>query len=67
MKKFKKGDKVILHPPGNLNPRYNPLMGKRATVMDDGQQTDDLEWYQLEMSGGVMIKAPAKWLKKKTD
>lgn len=65
MTEFKKGDKVILHPPGNLNPVYNPLMGKRATVMDDGQKTDDLEWYQLEMSGGVKIRAPAKWLKKK--
>ncbi len=28
---------------------------------------DDLEWYRLEMSGGVMTRAPAEWLKKKTE
>jgi len=67
MAELKKGDKVVLHPPGSLDPAHNPLMGKRAVIVDNIQKVDNLEWYEIELSGGIMIKAPAKWLRKKTE
>ena len=67
MTEYKKGDKVILYPPGGSHPTHNILFEKEATVVGEAQKTDRLEWYPLELSGGVLICAPAKWLKKKTE
>lgn len=62
---YKKGDKVILNPPGGFNPTHNLLMGKEATIMGDCQGTKELEWYPIQLAAGNLIPVPAKWLRKK--
>lgn len=66
-KEFKIGDKVILHPPGSLDPAHNPLMGKEAIVVTEVRTTDDLEWITLRLSGGSLLPVPTAWLKKRSD
>lgn len=67
MKGYKKGDRVILNPPGGYNPTHNLLMGKEATIMGDCQGTDDLKWYPIQLAAGALIPVPAKWLRKKDE
>ncbi len=67
MTEFKKGDKVILHAPGSLDPAHNPLMGKEVRIVTEVQITGELEWYSIELSSGVLIPVPTKWLRKKPD
>ena len=67
MTEYKKGDKVILNPPGSSHPQHNLLMEKEGTIAGELQITDDLEWYPIELSGGVSISAPAKWIRKKVE
>lgn len=64
MADFKIGDKVILHPPGSLDPVHNPLMGKEAIVVTEVKRTDELEWITLRLSGGNLLPVPTAWLKK---
>ena len=67
MKKYKKGDKIVLHPPGSLDPAHNPLMGKKARIVSDAQKTDELEWYSVRLNSGTLIPAPAKWFRDMPD
>ena len=67
MTEYKKGDKVILYPPGGSHPLHNLLFEKDATVAGELQKTDELEWYPIKLTGGALMSAPAKWLRKKVE
>lgn len=67
MTTYKKGDKVMLYPPGGSHPIHNLLYEKEATIVGKAQQTEDIEWYSVKLSSGSLIPAPANWLRKKTD
>jgi hypothetical protein len=66
-KEYKIGDKVILHPPGSLDPAHNPLMGKEAVIVTEVRVTDELEWITLQLNSGRLLPVPVKWLRMRKD
>jgi|GEM_PF-5293096 len=57
-KLYKIGDRVVLHPPGSLNPAHNPLMGLEAEVVTEPSNSGDIEWITLKLSTGRLLPVP---------
>ncbi|KYK29267.1 MAG: hypothetical protein AYK23_05245 [Candidatus Proteinoplasmatales archaeon SG8-5] len=65
MTEIKVGDTVVLYPPVSLDGEFSNWTGREAVVLEEDDPMFESHWCPIQVKGGLMMRAPKKWLKKK--
>ena len=65
MTEIKEGDTVVLYPPLSMNHEYGNWTGREAVVLKEDDPTFESHWCPIQVKGGLIMRAPKKWLKRK--
>jgi hypothetical protein len=65
MTEIEVGDTVVLYPPVSMNGEFSNWTGREAVVLEEDDPILESHWCPIRVKGGLIMRAPKKWLKKK--